>query len=123
MEDRKTNQQLHIKRFFKDIIYLFCRQEHLKHVLENCRFCRKSRNDAYSRGGVGGRVHVICVIMKYCLRTSTCIKKLPCYEFLFNFCKSKTFNGFLPFSPYLTLSYQVLCKSYRIQEAATGRVL
>ena len=38
-----------MKRFFKDVTYLFCCQEHLKYFLENYGFCRKSGKDAYSK--------------------------------------------------------------------------
>ena len=45
----KQNIYMQIKRFFKNVIYLFYCQGHLKHFLENYRLCRKSGNDAYSR--------------------------------------------------------------------------
>ena len=32
---------------FKDVIYIFCYQEHLKHFLENYVFCQKSGNDTH----------------------------------------------------------------------------
>ena len=49
-EKKLTNNYMYIKRFLKDVIYLFCCQFYLKHVLENYRFCQKSENGAYSRG-------------------------------------------------------------------------
>ena len=41
------------KRFFKNKIYLFSWQEHLKCFLENYRFCRKSGNEAIVGDAVG----------------------------------------------------------------------
>ena len=60
-------------QFFKDVIYFLCCQEYLKHFPENHWFCRKSRNDKYSRGGES---HVICVIMTYCIRKAICAHPL-----------------------------------------------
>ena len=57
-EKMLNNNFMQIKRFFKDVIYLFCFQVYLKHFLENYWFCRKSRNGAYSiRGWVMLFVH------------------------------------------------------------------
>ena len=53
---------MYIQRFFKDAIYLFSCQGHLKQFIGNYQFRQKSGNDAYSRG-LGG--HVICVIMTH----------------------------------------------------------
>ena len=79
-QEKKANQQLYLnKRFFGDVIYLFCCQGHLKHFLENYGFYRKSGNDAYSTGcrvwgvggsGVGG--HVIYVIMMHYVQNLMC---------------------------------------------------
>ena len=45
-----TTNYMEIRRFFKDVIYLFCFQKHLKQFLENYRLYRKSGDDVYSRG-------------------------------------------------------------------------
>ena len=47
------NNYIYFKRFFKDVIDLFCCQGHLKHFSENYGFCRKSGNDTYSKGWRG----------------------------------------------------------------------
>ena len=49
-EKKLTNNYLYIKQFLRDVVYIFCCHGHLKHSLKNYRFCRKSGNDAYSRG-------------------------------------------------------------------------
>ena len=55
--DKKlTNNYTSIKWFFKDVIYLFCCQGHLKQFLENYQLCQKSGNNTYSAGWGG---HVI----------------------------------------------------------------
>ena len=70
----------------------FCCQGQFKYFLENYRFCQKSGNDAYSRGWGN---HVVCVIMRYCVRKSICdspLKPLSLHSFtliffyLFLFC-------------------------------------
>lgn len=55
--------------FFKDVVYLFFCQVHLKHFLQNYQVCQKSGNDRYSwrQGG-----YVICVITKHCVRKPLC---------------------------------------------------
>ena len=50
-ERKLTSNWMWIKRFFKDVIYLFCCQEYLKHFLKNNRFRQKSGNDACSGNG------------------------------------------------------------------------
>ena len=64
------------KRFFKDTLCsIFEVKFTLKrHFLEKHRFYQKSRNDAYSRGWVGG--HNIWVIMTYCVQKSICDRHL-----------------------------------------------
>ena len=44
--ETKLTNNIKIKRFFKDLLDLFHCQGHLKHFLEDDRFCRKSGNDA-----------------------------------------------------------------------------
>ena len=51
-EKKLINDYMWIKQFFKKVINLFYFQRHLKHFLENYRFCQKFGNDAYSREGV-----------------------------------------------------------------------
>ena len=65
-EKKLTNNYVRTKRSFKDVIYLFCCQGHLKHFLEKHRFCRIWELTHIVRGGVG--VHVICIIMTHCIR-------------------------------------------------------
>ena len=73
-EQKLNNNYMINRRFFKDVIQLFCRQGHLKHFLENYRFCRKSGNYAYSRWwGMG---HVISVILTHCVRKLICDSSL-----------------------------------------------
>ena len=48
-----------IVNFFKEVIYFFCCQGHLKHFLKNYRFCRKFENDASSGGRGGSCFYVI----------------------------------------------------------------
>ena len=49
-EKKLANNYMLLKPFLQDVMYLFCCQWHLKYVLENYRFCRRSDNGAYSRG-------------------------------------------------------------------------
>ena len=51
------------------MIYLFCCQGHLKQLLENYQFCRKSKNEANGRGWES---HAICVIMTHSVKKSIC---------------------------------------------------
>ena len=44
------NNYIQIKRFFKDVVYLFCCQGHLKNFLESYWFSQKSGSGAYSSG-------------------------------------------------------------------------
>ena len=50
-EKKLTNNYMLIKKFLKNVIYFLCCQGRLKYFLQNYRFCQKSWNDAYSRGG------------------------------------------------------------------------
>ena len=59
-----------MKGFFKDAIYLFCCQGHLKHCLENSQFCRKPENDVGCEGGGEGAEGGLCYWRHYdALRT------------------------------------------------------
>ena len=55
-----------MRQIFKDAICLFHPKD-IHFFWANYRFCRKSGNDADSRGGGGGGVegrdHILCVIM------------------------------------------------------------
>ena len=69
-EHKLTNNYMWIKRFFKDVIYLFCCQRHCETFFRKLSILSKIWKRCMVGASVGG--HIICVIMTHYVRKLIC---------------------------------------------------